>query len=485
MSYFPPESAASENPPVGPAPEEVDRRPRAILTEGPIAKTLLLFTLPTLASSVLQSLNASINAIWIGRLLGERALSASANANSLIFFLLGAVFGLGLAATVLVGQSVGANDTLMAKRTIGTSVCFFGGISVLMATLGIMFAPHVLAAMRTPPDSLPLAAAYLRVIFIALPGMYLYTFAMMALRGAGDAKTPFKFLLLSAALDVTLNPVFIRGWGAIPALGIAGSAFATLIAQWTSLIALVLSLYRSKHFLRLARGEGRYLRLDREIVRALLTKGVPMGLQIVVVSSSMIAMISLVNHYGTRTTAAYGACFQLWNYIQMPAFAVGSAVSSMVAQNVGARLWDRVARVTLVGIVYNVVLTSVLVVLVTLISHQMFGLFLGDNLDAIEIAQHIHGMVSWSFVLFGVSFVLSSVMRATGAVIAPLAILFVALWLVRIPFAYVMTPALGADAIWWSFGVGSVVSVILCGVYYRSGRWKRAHMLRTVPAAAT
>jgi putative MATE family efflux protein len=327
----------------------------------------------------------------------------------------------------------------------------------------------VLAAMRTPPDSLPLAAAYLRVIFIALPGMYLYTFAMMALRGAGDAKTPFKFLLLSAALDISLNPLFIRGAGPIPAMGIAGSAFATLIAQWTSLIALVVSLYRRKHFLRLARGEARYLKIDREIVRAL----------IVVVSSSMIAMISLVNRYGTRTTAAYGACFQLWNYIQMPAFAVGSAVSSMVAQNVGAQLWDRVSRIALLGVLYNIVLTGTLVVLVTLVSHQMFELFLGDNLSAIEIARHIHSRVSWSFVLFGVSFVLSSVMRATGAVIPPLGILFIALWLVRIPFAYALTPSLGADAVWWSFGVGSVVSVILCSVYYRSGRWKRAHMLRT------
>lgn len=479
MSYYPPESAASEHPPVGPAPEEVDHRPRAALTEGPIAKTLLLFSLPTLASSVLQSLNASINAVWIGRLLGERALSASANANSLIFFLLGAVFGMGIAATVLIGQSLGANDMALAKRTIGTSVCVFGGVSLLVATLGIIFAPHVLAAMRTPPDSLPLAAAYLRVIFIALPGMYLYTFAMMALRGAGDAKTPFKFLLLSAALDVSLNPLFIRGAGPIPEMGIAGSAFATLIAQWTSLIALVVSLYRRKHFLRLARGEARYLKIDREIVRALLVKGIPMGLQVVVVSSSMIAMISLVNRYGTRTTAAYGACFQLWNYIQMPAFAVGSAVSAMVAQNVGAQLWDRVRRIALLGVLYNIVLTGTLVVLVTLVSHQMFELFLGDNLPAIAIARHIHSRVSWSFVLFGISFVLSSVMRATGAVVPPLAILFIALWLVRIPFAYALTPSLGADAVWWSFGVGSVVSVILCSVYYRSGGWKHARMLRT------
>ncbi|HKU44105.1 MAG TPA: MATE family efflux transporter [Polyangiales bacterium] len=474
---YPPESAASDSIPPGPNAQERDPRVRATLVEGPIARTLLFFSLPTLASSVLQSLNASINAAWIGQLLGERALSASANANSLIFFLLGAVFGLGLAATVLVGQSMGANDPVLAKRTIGTSVCFFGGLSVLLATLGIVFAPYVLRLMRTPPDALPFASAYLRVIFIALPGMYLFTFTMMALRGAGDAKTPFKFALLSALLDVTLNPLLIRGVGPIPALGIAGSAAATLIAQWTSLIALIVSLYRRKHFLRITRHELRFLHFDPEILRALLFKGVPMGLQIVVVSSSMIAMISLVNQFGSRTTAAYGACFQLWNYIQMPAFAVGSAVSSMAAQNVGAGRWDRVARVTQVGVLYNVLLTGVLVLAVTAASHYAFKLFLGDSLEAIRIAQHIHSVVSWSFVLFGVSFVLSSVMRATGAVVPPLVILFVALWLVRIPFAYLLSPSWHAEAIWWSFGVGSITSVLLCTLYYRSGRWRKSHML--------
>jgi putative MATE family efflux protein len=482
VTSFPPESAACEAAPPGPAPEEVIPRPRAVLTEGPIAKTLLMFSLPTLASSVLQSLNASINAVWIGQLLGERALTASANANSLIFFLLGAVFGLGLASTVLVGQALGSNDLDAAKRTIGTSLLFFASISIVVSTLGVAFAPEVLTAMRTPPDALPLAAAYLRVIFIALPGMYLYTFAMMALRGAGDAKTPFRFLLLSAALDIVLNPLLIRGFGPIPAMGIAGSATATLIAQWTSLLALVFSLYRNEHFLRLTRDELHYLRFDREILRALLVKGIPMGLQIVVVSSSMLAMISLVNRFGTRVTAAYGACFQLWNYIQMPAFALGSAVSSMVAQNVGAQRWDRVTRIAQVGVMFNVGLTGTLVVLVTLVSHRAFGLFLGDNAAAVEIAQHIHALVSWTFVLFGAAFVLSSVMRATGAVIPPLVILFVALWLVRMPFAYWLVPVLGADAIWWSFGVGSIASLILCTVYYRSGRWRKARMLR--PAAA-
>jgi putative MATE family efflux protein len=460
-----------------PAGTRAQKRDAAVLVEGPIGSTLLMFSLPILASSVLQSINASVNAAWIGNILGARALTASANANSLLFFLLSACFGVGVAASILVGQSLGARDVSEAKRIVGTAFGFFAAISLAMAAIGVAAAPQALLAMRTPPDALPLAAAYLRVIFIALPGMYLYTFVMMSLRGAGDSRTPFAFLLISAALDVGLNPLLIKGIGPLPALGIAGSALATLIAQWSTLIALVLWLYWSRHMLCLTGAELRYLRVDPEILRALIGKGVPIGLQIIVMSSSMIVMVGLVNHYGSVTVAAYGACFQLWNYIQMPAFAVGSAVSAMAAQNVGARRWDRVARIAVIGVVYNVLLTGALVVAVTLVDHQAFALFLGDNAEAIAIALRIHLIVSWSFVLFGISFVLASVVRATGAVLAPLLIMVVALWAVRIPVALALTPGLRADAIWWSFPVGSLASLLMIVAYYRYGHWRKVPMI--------
>lgn len=447
------------------------------LTNGPIARTLVVFSIPTLASSILQSLNASINAVWIGRLLGKEALSAAANANSLVFALLGGVFGLSMAATVLVGQALGGKNLVLAKRTIGTSFTFFGALAVAVSLLGVAFAPDILRGMHTPADALPFASAYLRVTFASLPASVLYAFAMMALRGAGDATTPFVFLCISAALDVGLNPVFIRGLGPVPALGIAGSGLATTIAQWVSLFLLVGHLYRKKHVLTLGRSELSYLALDRELVRTLITKGVPMGLSVVVVSTSALAMISLVNRYGTDTTAAYGACFQLWNYIQMPAFAVGTAVSAMAAQNIGAHRWDRVERVAKVGVGFNVLLTAALVLVVTSLDRAAFRLFLRDATTSVEIARHVHHVVSWSFVLFGISFVLASVMRAAGAVVPPLVMMFVAFWGVRFPMAYLLTSRWHAEAIWTSFPVGTVVLVGLTIAYYLFGPWRSARMM--------
>lgn len=458
---------------------------RSKLTEGPIARTLLVFALPILASNVLQSLNASVNAMWIGHYLGEAALTATSNASLVMFFLLGLVFGVAMANTILTGQAIGAGDVQHAKRVIGTSTVFFLLLSGGVAALGWIFTPPILALMRTPADAQPYAVAYLRVIFLAMPFMYFNSFLGMTLRGAGDSRTPFLFLIIAVILDITLNPLLIFGVGPLPRMGIAGSALATLVAQVIAVAALLIHLYRSNHRLRLGRGELHYLRPDPQILRALVTKGLPMGLQMVVISLASIVMIALVNGYGSRTTAAYGAAVQLWTYIQMPALAIGAAVSSMAAQNVGAQRWDRVARIAGAGVGFNFLLTGALVALVYLFNRHALGLFLPHDTVALTIAGHLNRIVVWSFVFFGISFVLFGVIRSTGAVLPPLGVLFVALWLVRLPFAWLLHGRFGVDAIWWSFPLGALATMLLAIAYYRFGGWRRARMLRPTPASAS
>jgi putative MATE family efflux protein len=459
-------------------------RPNTALIEGAIAPTLVKFALPIMAGNVLQSLNATVNAIWVGHGLGEAALAATSNANTVLFFLLGAVFGVGMAATILVGQAMGAKNLDQAKRVIGTSIVFFVGLSVLVSALGLPGAEVLMRWLRTPADAQPLAVSYLRIMFVGMPFLYLLSFIGMALRGAGDARTPFVFLAVNVLLDIALNPLFIFGFGPVPRMGIAGSATASIVAQVVTLAALIAHLYRSKHFLVIHGGEDRYLRVDRTILKALFVKGIPMGLQMVVMTTSMLVMISLVNRFGAHTTAAYAACFQLWNYIQMPSIAIGMAASSMAAQNVGAGKWERVHRVAMTGIAFNFLLTGSLVTLIYLFNRGALNLFLPGEGGAIEVAQHINAIVVWSFVFFGLSFVLAGVVRSTGAVIPPLIILFIALWVVRIPFAWGLIDRLGADAIWWSFPLGSLVSMTLSILYYAFGNWRSARML-AAPAPPT
>ncbi|RZM09006.1 MAG: MATE family efflux transporter, partial [Sphingomonas sp.] len=172
-------------------------KPRPDLTTGPIGKTLLAFALPTLGSNVLQSLNGSINAIWVGRFLGETALAATSNANIIMFLMFGAVFGFGMAATILIGQSWGRRDVDGARRAFGTALGLVFLISLVVAVAGWAFAHDILVLLATPGDALPLAEDYLRVIFLSLPAAMMLVLTMMGLRGSGDSLTPLWFMVVA------------------------------------------------------------------------------------------------------------------------------------------------------------------------------------------------------------------------------------------------------------------------------------------------
>jgi putative MATE family efflux protein len=452
---------------------------RGDLTQGSIGPTLLKFALPTLASSIIQSLNGTVNAIWVGRFLGENALAATSNANIVMFLLISFVFGFGMAATILVGQAFGRKDVEEARRVVGTTAGAFLLISAAVATAGWFLCPLILRALGTPAAAAPLALAYLRVIFLAMPALLLLTMLMMSLRGAGDSMTPLWFMLVAVVLDSGLNPVFILGLGPAPRLGIAGSATATLIANYAALIGLLGYIYLKDLPLRLRGREFRYLWCNLSILRTIVVKGLPMGIQMIVISLSALALVGLVNGHGVDTAAAFGVAMQLWTYVQMPAMALGAAVSAMVAQNIGAGLWDRVGSITRSGIIYSVMITAVLVVLLTIADRSVMALFMGGGSPALPIARHIHVVATWNFILFGITMVLFATVRANGAVWAPLIILCIGLLPVRFGFIFATDQRLGADAIWWSFPVSSFANVALSIAYYLNGSWKKARM--TIP----
>jgi putative MATE family efflux protein len=350
-------------------------------------------------------------------------------------------------------------------------------VTIAVATAGYFLSGSILHLLGTPAEAAPLALAYLQVIFLAMPALLLLTMLMMALRGAGDSITPLWFMIVAVVLDMGLNPVFILGLGSAPRLGIAGSATATLIANYAALLGLIGFIYLKDLPLRLRGSELKYLWCDPSILRTVVVKGLPMGIQMIVVSMSALALVGLVNREGVDTTAAFGVALQLWTYVQMPTMAVAAAVSAMVAQNIGAGKWDRVGRVTRVGVIQSLLITGALIAMLTLADREVLALFMGGDSPALPIAQHIHLIATWNFLLFGVMMVLFATVRANGAVWAPLIILAVGLVPIRFGYIFVTYPWLGADAIWTSFPVSSFINSGLAAAYYLKGGWRKARML--------
>src|SRR5690606_16195207 len=281
----------------------------------------------------------------------------------------------------------------------------------------------ILRLLETPAEAFGLAHDYLRVTFIAIPASMLMVTLMMASRGAGDAVTPLRFMILSVVLDIVLNPVLILGLGPFPRLGITGSALATASSGTISLVAMLVWFYARDHVLRLRGRELAYLIPKIDELRFIIAKGLPMGAQMLVISGAGLVMVGLVNREGLVTAAAYGATLQLWNYVQMPALAVGAAVSAMAAQNIGAHRWDRVGLITNSGIAINLVMTGALILLLLAFDRAALGLFLGRGSEAVEVARHIQLVATWTFLPFGTTIVIIGTLRANGSVIPPLIIL--------------------------------------------------------------
>lgn len=451
---------------------------RGDLTQGPLVRTLLIFALPQLLGNVLQSLNGSINAIWVGRLLGEEALAATANANIVMFLLFALTFGFGMAATVRIGQKFGARDIDGARRAYGTSLALTAIIALTVSVAGWIGAPWLLDALATPGPSRADALTYLRVILLGVPAMMISLQLAMGLRGSGDSRSPLNVMIISSLIDVALNPVLILGLGPAPQMGIAGAATATLIASTVGVLAQVGQLYWRDLPLRLRGTELRYLLPRIEELRFLVSKGVPMGAQMLVISGAGVVMIGLVNREGLDTAAAYGALLQVWNYIGMPAMAIGAAVSAMIAQHIGAMREDRVDAISIAGCGANLLMTGALIALLLPFDGPVLQLFLGPGSAAMREAIHIQDLAIWTYLPFGVTIVLFGALRAYGVLYAQLLILLVSMYGVRLGAYYLLYPIIGSDALWYSYLLSSVTSVLMTMGIYAFGTWRKAMRAR-------
>ena len=455
---------------------------RGDLTQGPVGKTLLLFALPTLGSNVLQSLNGSISAIYVGKFLGESAFAAAGIANMVMFMIFSSVFGLAMAATIMIGQAMGRRDIMEVRRTIGATAGTFIAVSLIIALFGNLLVSPMLRLLATPASARPYAASFLEVVIYGVPFVFMTVLLQSAMRGVGDAVTPLWATVLNLVMSLVLNPIFILGWGPVPALGLPGAAWAGVVTNLVCLIFMAVRIYARDLPIRLRGEELRLLWPDWAHLKPVLTIGLPMGLSMVIMSASALVMTGLINREGVDTVAAYNAVNQLWSYIQMPAFAVASAVSAMAAQNIGAGRWDRINAITRTGVGFNIAMTGVLVVAMLLADHFLLGLFLPLDSKAIAIGEHINMLIGWTFVPMGISMVMTSIVRANGAVAVPLAILIFSVIVVRMSVGFSLYPHFGSEAIWWSFMASGLASALMAVAYYWHGGWKRIDRVAVMPA---
>jgi putative MATE family efflux protein len=449
----------------------MQRRGSAIDDSKPIWRTMLVFLLPLMLANVLQSASGTFTSIFLGRMIGVRALAAASSMFPMLFFLLSFFFGIASASTVLIGQAYGAHDQPRLSRAAGTTLTFAIVFGVVIGAIGFFFDRAILQLIDTPADVLEGAVAYANIVFATLPILFVYLGYTTFLRGIGDSRSPLIVLVASTAIGVVLTPLLIRGAWGLPGLGIIAAPISNIVATAIGLIGLLVYLERTDN--PLAFGKLRhYLGIDVPLLLTLVRIGIPTGIQFVMVSLSEIAVISFVNRFGSSATAAYGAVNQIVSYVQFPAISIGISTSIFGAQSIGARRTDRLRKIVRAGVTLNYVIGGVLIVVVYLLSREILSLFVTDP-ATLDMARELLSITLWSYVIFGNTSVLSGMMRSSGSVLWPTTIQVCTIWLVEVPIAWVLSHgSLGLRGVWIAYPITFVVALTLQSAYY-FGVWRR------------
>ncbi len=446
----------------------------------PIWKSMSMFLVPLLLSNVLQSVGQLFGMVVVGRWLGVNDLAAISAFFPLFFLLVSFVIGIGSGSSILIGQAFGAKNEDRLKAIVGTTLTFTFIIGVVLAIVGSIFAMDIMRLMGTPENIIEISVHYARILFISMPILFLYFAYTTFMRGTGDSKTPFYFLIVSTALNMILLPILIFGWLGAPKLDVYGAAYASVISTVITFIVMLVYLKKKNHPLQLDSTVRKYLRMDWGLLKLLLRLGIPASINMILVSLSEIAVIAFVNRYGSDATAAYGVVNQVASYVQMPAVSLGITVSIFAAQSIGANQFDRLQKVVKAGIIMNYVIGGVLISLIYLFSRDILSLFLTSQ-TTIEIAHSPVMITLWSYLIFGHAQIISATMRASGTVLWPTVIGVVSIWLVEVPVAYYLSyhTSLGIEGIWIGYPAAFIVSLILQYAYYKLS-WQKKRITRLV-----
>ncbi len=437
------------------------------LTEGNPAKLIFNFAVPMLIGNVFQQLYNMVDSIVVGQFVGKEALSAVGVSFPIIFLMIAMILGLSMGSGIILSQFFGAKDMVKVKKTIDTTSIFLFWASLAITALGLVLGGPILRLMGTPSDVLGDAKVYLNIIFAGMILMFGYNALSAILRALGDSKTPLYFLIIATIVNIILDLLFVI----VFKWGVAGVAWATVIAQGVSFVLCIFYLNRSK--VEVLHIDLRNMTFDWDIFKTSIRIGLPSAIQQTLVGAGMMALTGIVNFFGTNVIAGFSAASRLESFAIMPTMNLSMALSTFVGQNLGARKTERVKKGFLATLLMSGGLCVAISAVLILFRNQLIGIFSNDQ-AVISVGGEYLLIVAGFYVVFSSLFMTSGVLRGAGDTFFSMFVTLFALWVVRIPFSWFFAIQLkmGTTGIWWGVPIGWGVGFGIAFVYYLTGRWK-------------
>lgn len=437
------------------------------ITSGHLLAGLFSLATPMLIQALLQNLQNIIDLYFVGG-LGNSAVAAVSASGTLLFVLTPVMMGASVGIIALVSRFIGQGDHAQACRTAGQTLTIAAFFGLLLAVVGWNYTPHLFRMMNTPEDVIADGLSYLQISLFFSFTMFILFLGNAAMQGGGDAWTPMLIMAISNVINIVLDPLLIYGPWIFPRLGVAGAAWATVIAQFTAAVTSMLWLLSGRLHLKLSL---RDLLPNGNLCWRITKIGLPGAGQMLLRSLMNATMFRIVSPFGTSALAGYSVSTRLNMMVLMPAFSFGNASATMVGQNLGAGRPDRAARAAWAAVFIEACIMVVVSVLLIFQAPFFLKIFLNES-EAIRIGSEYFHVEAPFYIFSAVSIVLSRAMGGAGASLAPFLINAFSLWGLQVPLAYALSARFGTIGIWAAMATTQVIHGLLVGGWFMLGRWK-------------
>lgn len=434
------------------------------MTKGNETGLLLRFTLPMLVGNLFQQFYNMVDSVIVGRFVGTNALGAVGSVGSIVFMFFSLCMGLGSGIGILISQYFGAGEDDYVKRIVANAVYITGATGALMGVCGAVFADPILRFLNTPPENFADALVYMRIVCGFTLVVAGYNTVSAILRALGDAKTPLIFLGVASIINIVLDLWFVVGFQ----MGVAGAAWATVIAQFFAMAGSILFGYRKNEYLRLRR---RHMGCDRDIVKKSFQIGIPVAAQNALIAFSCVALQSVVNRYGVTVMAAYTATNRVEGLVQQPFNSLGLAVSTFAGQNAGAGQYDRVRTGVKKSVWLVAAFSLLMIVVMWLFGEGIVKIFI-DEPEVVKIGAKGLRITSAMYFGLGLIYVMRGMLNGVGDAVFAMMNGFAEV-AGRIGFAwmFMLLPSVGMWGVWYTNGLTWSLTGLVNVLRVLQGKW--------------
>uniref|UniRef100_UPI0040576E12 MATE family efflux transporter n=1 Tax=Acetatifactor sp. TaxID=1872090 RepID=UPI0040576E12 len=443
------------------------------MTVGEPWKQIVVFTVPMLIGNIAQQLYNTVDSIVVGKYVGDNALAAVGSAGPILNLLLVLFMGISMGASIMVAQYFGAKQREELSYTIGNCISLTAIAVVIIMIVSVIVVRPLLEMLDTPASIIDWCTSYLLIMFLGSVGSAYYNILSGVLRGLGDAFSALVYLLVATVLNIVLDLVFVAKLD----MGVAGVAWATIVAQAVSAVLCFLRLAKMTELFDL---KVKYMKLTGKYSGNMIKLGLPSGLTQAIFSTAMIIVQSLTNSFGEAFIAANVIIMRVDGFAMLPNFSFGTAMTTYAGQNVGARKLDRVTKGAKQGTLLAVLTSTTLTGLILLFGKQLMGIFT-ETTELVELSRNMMGIIAVGYIAMAVTQSLSGVMRGAGDTMTPMWISLFTTVCVRVPVAYgiaylTRTPELPngrQECVFISLLCSWLLGAILTSICYFAGRWKK------------